>query len=263
MDLDAGLAPTTWKRPSRDRNWTCSPRTSGNGPARFVRAARPASVRTLPGGAAADSGGLLRRITRSLRFRAAGQGKARARSRTASGDRSSVMPAPLSGSMFRIRPSLALIGVCRGHELGVDLERIKPISEADRIVASFFSPAERAEFAAIPDDLKALAFFRGWTRKEAVLKGLGIGLAGLSAHYETGFGTTELAGSFHPGDPVAPGGRMATLGSRSPRRLCRHRGRPRPIHAAIRPSRLGSGSTGASLPVRATTPYTERTTGRA
>ena len=77
------------------------------------------------------------------------------------------------------------------------------IHEADRIVASFFSPAEHAEFATIADDLKPLAFFRGWTRKEAILKGLGIGLAGLSAQYETRFGTTELPPRFRSGIAVA------------------------------------------------------------
>jgi 4'-phosphopantetheinyl transferase len=96
-----------------------------------------------------------------------------------------------------------MIGVCRGHELGVDLERVRKIHEADRIVASFFSPAEHAEFATISDHLKPLAFFRGWTRKEAILKGMGIGLAGLSARYETRFGTTELAPQFAPASPVA------------------------------------------------------------
>ncbi len=53
----------------------------------------------------------------------------------------------------------------------------------------------------IPDNAKALAFVRGWTRKEAVLKGLGIGLAGLAAHYETGFGTSELSSRFTPATP--------------------------------------------------------------
>jgi 4'-phosphopantetheinyl transferase len=144
-------------------------------------------------------GGLLRESPSSLRFRAAGQGKPELDFET--------MGVSVNDARFTVRfnvshsSDLALIGVCRGHELGVDLERIKRISEADRIVASFFSPTERAEFAAIPDDVKALAFFRGWTRKEAVLKGLGIGLAGLSAHYETGFGMTELPAYFIPASP--------------------------------------------------------------
>jgi 4'-phosphopantetheinyl transferase len=102
---------------------------------------------------------------------------------------------------------LGLIAVCRGHELGVDLERVRPISEADRIVASFFTMSEQSEFAAIAKDAKALAFHRGWTRKEAVLKGLGLGLSGLSARHETGFGTTGLMPRFTPAAPsprVAP-----------------------------------------------------------
>ncbi len=144
-------------------------------------------------------GGLLRESPHSLRFRAAGQGKPEldfSAMGVNEGDARAAIRFNVSHSS-----DLALIGVCRGRELGVDVERIKQVIEADRIVASFFSPAERAEFAAIPDDVKALAFFRGWTRKEAVLKGLGTGLAGLSAHYETGFGMTQLPAYFIPATP--------------------------------------------------------------
>jgi 4'-phosphopantetheinyl transferase len=144
-------------------------------------------------------GALLHASSASLRFRAVGQGKPELDFET--------MGVNTSDARARLRfnvshsAELALIGVCRGHELGVDIERVRRMSEADRIVASFFSPAERAEFAAIPDHLKGLAFFRGWTRKEAVLKGLGTGLAGLAAHYETGFGTAELPAYFIPATP--------------------------------------------------------------
>ena len=96
---------------------------------------------------------------------------------------------------------LALIAVSWGRELGVDLERVRPIGEADRIVASFFSPGEQIEFTAIADDVKPQAFLRGWTRKEAILKGLGIGLAGLAAHYETRFATSDLTPQFRPAVP--------------------------------------------------------------
>jgi 4'-phosphopantetheinyl transferase len=96
---------------------------------------------------------------------------------------------------------LGLIGVCRGREIGVDLEKVRALSEATRIVASFFSAEEQAEFSRIPPDQQASAFTRGWTRKEAVLKGLGVGLAGLAAHYETGFGTHELRPEFAPASP--------------------------------------------------------------
>ena len=146
-------------------------------------------------------GGLLRQPPDSLRFRAAVRGKPEL-DRDSSDENHADKQPTLS---FNVSHSseLALIGVCRGHELGVDLERVRTIHEADRIVASFFSPAERDEFATIPEHLKPIAFFRGWTRKEAILKGLGIGLAGLSARYETRFGTSDLAPHFAPASPVA------------------------------------------------------------
>ena len=87
------------------------------------------------------------------------------------------------------------------HELGVDLEQIRPIGEAERIVASFFSEAEQAEFATIDGQARPMAFVRGWTRKEAILKGLGVGIAGLAARHETGFGTGELTAQFRPAAP--------------------------------------------------------------
>ncbi len=107
------------------------------------------------------------------------------------------------GLRFNVSHSaeLALIGVSHGREIGVDIERIKSVGEAERIVASFFTAAEQAEFAGIAADRRDLAFFRGWTRKESVLKGLGVGLAGLSANYETGFGFAELPAHFVPADP--------------------------------------------------------------
>ena len=74
-------------------------------------------------------------------------------------------------------------------------------AEADRIVSSFFSPSEQGEFTAIAEDARSLAFLRGWTRKEAILKGLGIGLAGLAARYETRFATGDLTRRFLPAAP--------------------------------------------------------------
>src|SRR6185437_1738066 len=76
-------------------------------------------------------------------------------------------------------------------------------SEAERIVASFFTAAEQEAFAAIPATERAEAFLRGWTRKEAVLKGLGMGISGLAARHETGFGTSSLTGGFTPAGPAS------------------------------------------------------------
>jgi 4'-phosphopantetheinyl transferase len=97
---------------------------------------------------------------------------------------------------------LALVAVCRERELGVDLERVRTISEASRIVESYFTSAEQAQFAGLPPSKQALAFLRGWTRKEAILKAKGVGLAGLATGYETMFGTTELTRRFTPASPL-------------------------------------------------------------
>ncbi len=96
---------------------------------------------------------------------------------------------------------LALIAVSRDRQLGVDIERVRTISEAARIVTSYFTAAEQAQFAAITPEGRDTAFLRGWTRKEAILKAKGVGLAGLATAYETMFGTAALASTF---SPVAP-----------------------------------------------------------
>ena len=149
----------------------------------------------------------------SLRFRAAKQGKPEL-------DRTGGLSRTAGRCRFRFNVShsseLALIAVCWGRELGVDIERIRPIGEADRIVASFFSPAEQVEFTAIADDARPQAFLSGWTRKEAILKGMGIGLAGLAAHYETRFATKRSDASISSGCPIAAGRRVAALGGRPP-----------------------------------------------
>ena len=134
-----------------------------------------------------------------VRFRAGGQGKPELDWPGSSGGPPEGEPREGKHAIrFNISHSaeLALVGVSRGRELGIDLEQVRPIVEAGRIVESFFSPTEQAEFAAIDGQDKELAFLRAWTRKEAVLKGLGIGLAGLAARYETGFSVTALTPQF-------------------------------------------------------------------
>ncbi len=199
VDLDSGLSPDEVDTAEPGLELDVLSDDERVRAARFVRARDRRRFARCRASLRQVLGDLLDASPRTLRFRATGQGKPELDFGTMGATQSEAR----ATIRFNVSHSsdLALIGVCRGHELGVDLERVKRISEADRIVASFFSPAERAEFAAIPDDVKALAFFRGWTRKEAVLKGLGTGLAGLASHYETGFGMTELPAYFIPATP--------------------------------------------------------------
>src|SRR5207302_8233420 len=71
---------------------------------------------------------------------------------------------------------LALVAVTRVCPVGVDVERIRPLRDAEGIIERFFSPRESAALKALPADQKPVAFFNLWTRKEAWLKATGDGI---------------------------------------------------------------------------------------
>jgi 4'-phosphopantetheinyl transferase len=73
--------------------------------------------------------------------------------------------------------TLALLVVAAGRRVGVDLERLRPMADAERIAARFFSAREQSELRALPEPERLAAFFRVWTRKEAYIKAIGTGLA--------------------------------------------------------------------------------------
>jgi 4'-phosphopantetheinyl transferase len=67
-----------------------------------------------------------------------------------------------------------------GHSrVGVDVERVRAIPDADGLVTRFFTRRECAEFHALPPAERPGAFLRAWTRKEAVLKAIGRGVQSL------------------------------------------------------------------------------------
>jgi 4'-phosphopantetheinyl transferase len=74
----------------------------------------------------------------------------------------------------------ALLAMTEGAEVGVDIERLRPLSDMDALAERVFSAGERTALAAVPAEGRLEAFFAGWTRKEAYIKarGEGIGLLG-------------------------------------------------------------------------------------
>ncbi|MBX3400550.1 MAG: 4'-phosphopantetheinyl transferase superfamily protein [Gemmataceae bacterium] len=62
------------------------------------------------------------------------------------------------------------------RRVGVDLEQLRPVENADGLVERFFGPDEREQYRRLPVDLKLAGFFRGWTGKEALLKAVGTGI---------------------------------------------------------------------------------------
>jgi 4'-phosphopantetheinyl transferase len=72
---------------------------------------------------------------------------------------------------------LALLAMTRDRALGVDIERVRTNLDYERLARRFFSPAEFAALDCLPDEAQIEAFFRCWTRKEAYIKGQGVGIA--------------------------------------------------------------------------------------
>jgi len=70
-----------------------------------------------------------------------------------------------------------LIAVAREHKVGIDVERIRSDMEIESMAGRFFSPIEASELMALPPEQRELAFFNCWTRKEAYIKGQGLGLS--------------------------------------------------------------------------------------
>jgi 4'-phosphopantetheinyl transferase len=73
---------------------------------------------------------------------------------------------------------MTMIAVASGRPVGVDVEALTRPVRARAIVERYFSPAERAYFASLPSPRSDKEFIRYWTAKEAVLKAIGVGLAG-------------------------------------------------------------------------------------
>ncbi|WP_244283341.1 4'-phosphopantetheinyl transferase family protein [Streptomyces flavidovirens] len=112
--------------------------------------------------------------------------------------------------------SVALIA-CAAVPVGVDVEAV-PRPGVVREVAGELHPRETAELLALPETGRAAAFARVWARKEAYLKGLGIGLArGLSLDYlGTGPAAAKHPAGWTVSDVVAPDGFAAAVAVQSP-----------------------------------------------
>jgi 4'-phosphopantetheinyl transferase len=88
---------------------------------------------------------------------------------------------------------LAIYAVVRNKSIGIDLEKIQPILEAEQITKNLFSHDESEIFHWLPKQAKTEAFINCWTRKEAYLKARGRGLS---------LALDQITVSFMPGEPA-------------------------------------------------------------
>jgi 4'-phosphopantetheinyl transferase len=95
------------------------------------------------------------------------------------GDRGKPALTPPSGIQFNLTHSgnLAVIALTSGREIGVDVERIRPLPDMQSIADRSFCPEEASEIMSLPQPERDHAFYCCWTRKEAYIKAIGDGLS--------------------------------------------------------------------------------------
>jgi 4'-phosphopantetheinyl transferase len=72
---------------------------------------------------------------------------------------------------------VAVYAFAEGREVGVDVEEVRRLPDADEVAMRFFSRRERAAYLRLPLRERPQGFFNCWTRKEAFIKALGDGLS--------------------------------------------------------------------------------------
>ncbi len=88
---------------------------------------------------------------------------------------------------------VALLAVALDRELGVDVEHVREPRDFEGLAAQFFARTEVEQLRSLPEVQRREAFFNCWTRKEAVLKAVGTGLA---------FPLDKVVVTLTPGEPA-------------------------------------------------------------
>ena len=106
----------------------------------------------------------------ALRFEHAASGKPSLEKRF------QTLPSPLHFNLSHTHGAI-VIGLSMVGEIGVDVERVRPVLDIERLFSGVLHDTELQSLRAMGDDQRQLAFHRLWTIKEAYTKALGTGLA--------------------------------------------------------------------------------------
>lgn len=93
---------------------------------------------------------------------------------------------------------LAVYAFSEAGEIGVDVERVRPIPEAESILERHFSADEARRWRGLPREQQSESFLRTWVRYEARVKRSGRGLA--QAEEEAGRPGRDVVFEFEPTD---------------------------------------------------------------
>ena len=97
------------------------------------------------------------------------------------------------GCAFNLSHSgaIALVALADDGEIGVDVEVLRRTPDLDALVRLHFTSDERQAMEATPRESRDTAFLVGWTRKEACLKALGVGLSVVPESVDAGVTAAE------------------------------------------------------------------------
>lgn len=109
---------------------------------------------------------------------------------------------------------LALCALSRLGRIGVDVEAVRRLDDAESLARHFFSRREYDSYRELAPDERPLGFLHWWTRKEAVVKALGTGLSRAMADVEVSLAPGQPARILSlRGSVVGQGGwRLASIG---------------------------------------------------
>lgn len=66
--------------------------------------------------------------------------------------------------------NLAILAVCKNHQLGIDIEFAERKTDWQGIIKRFYTDNEQEKLLSLPEDIQKETFFKIWTRKEAHMK---------------------------------------------------------------------------------------------
>ena len=98
---------------------------------------------------------------------------------------------------------LVACAVVLDHDVGVDAEALNATVDIYSIAEANFAPAEITQLRAMPNEERAVGFFRFWTLKEALIKAVGRGLSMPLAEFA--FTLDPLRFACEPGLGIDPG----------------------------------------------------------
>ncbi|MDB5098781.1 MAG: phosphopantetheinyl transferase [Cyanobacteria bacterium RYN_339] len=103
------------------------------------------------------------------------------------------------------------------HNLGVDIEAVRLLDDQRGVARTAFSAAELDAWLALSENERPQAFYRLWTRKEAVMKASGLGFAMGSRSFTLALDEgPQRFGGYAVVDLAAPPGYQAALAFEGP-----------------------------------------------